>query len=104
MTFPDCELCQAIKITPWLYEDDICFVALCESCDVPMVVLREHSVDLSEELLDDLIEKLTKAASSYFGEREFFIDKIRRQIPDHFHAHARPRPNYMIFRQGQGSN
>ena len=34
-----CELCRAARITPWYHEDEICWVAECEICAVPMVVL-----------------------------------------------------------------
>ena len=90
MPGPDCELCEAKRITPWSYEDEVCFVAECESCGVPMVVLREHRVEVSEAELDHMIGRLEQAGRDFFGERRFFVDKVRRQIPDHFHAHARP--------------
>ena len=90
MPEPGCELCEAKRITPWLHEDDLCFVAECESCGVPMVVLREHRVEVSEEELGHMVERLEQAGRDFFGERRFFVDQVRRQIPDHFHAHARP--------------
>src|SRR5438094_8054606 len=37
-----CDLCRAARITPWHYEDDICWIAECEICEVPMVVWRYH--------------------------------------------------------------
>lgn len=85
-----CELCEARRMTPWMYEDEFCFVAECESCGVPMVVLREHRVEVEEVELERMLERLAEAAREFYGERRFFIDKERRQIPDHFHAHARP--------------
>ena len=39
---PDCELCEAARITEWFFEDDTCWVADCEVCDVPMVVWKQH--------------------------------------------------------------
>ena len=38
-----CDLCEAAQITPWHYEDDVCWIADCEVCDVPMVVWKSHS-------------------------------------------------------------
>ncbi len=90
MPEPGCELCEARRLTPWMHEDALCFVAECESCGVPMVVLREHRVEVSEVELVHMLEHLEEAGRAFFGERRFFVDKVRRQIPDHFHAHARP--------------
>ncbi|MEY2965979.1 MAG: hypothetical protein RLY50_29, partial [Actinomycetota bacterium] len=39
---PECELCEAARMTEWFFEDDEMWIAECESCGVPMVVWREH--------------------------------------------------------------
>ena len=36
-TADDCDLCEAARITPWFHEDDICLIAECEICAVPIV-------------------------------------------------------------------
>ena len=90
MPEPGCELCEARRLTPWMHEDALCFVAECESCGVPMVVLREHRIEVSEVELAHMLEHLEEAGRAFFGKRRFFLDQVRRQIPDHFHAHARP--------------
>ena len=36
-----CDLCEAARITPWFHEDDLCWIAECEICAVPMVVWKE---------------------------------------------------------------
>ncbi len=38
----NCDLCEAAKITPWFYDDDVCWIAECEICETPMVVWRFH--------------------------------------------------------------
>jgi hypothetical protein len=85
----DCELCEAARITPWHHEDDLCWVADCEVCDVPMVVWKEHAVEPSEEVLAHMIGRLEAVATARFGEGGYSVDRVMRQIPDHFHAHAR---------------
>jgi hypothetical protein len=92
-----CELCEAARITPWHHEDDVCWVADCEICDVPMVVWKEHGVAPSDEVLAHMLDRLTAVASARFGEDGFSIDRVMRQIPDHFHAHARD-PNWWFRR------
>ena len=41
----DCDLCEAARITPWFHEDDVCWIAECEICYVPMVVWRFHGTE-----------------------------------------------------------
>ena len=92
-----CELCEAARITPWHHEDDVCWVADCEVCDVPMVVWKEHGVSPGPDVLDHMLGKLTEVATARFGDGGFTLDRVMRQIPDHFHAHARD-PNWWFRR------
>ena len=39
---PNCELCEATPFTEWFHSDDLCWIAECDSCGVPMVVWRTH--------------------------------------------------------------
>jgi len=84
-----CELCEAAKLTDWYFEDDTCWVADCEVCDTPMVVWREHGTEPEEETVVYMLGRLADAANSRFGEGGWSFDRVMRQIPDHFHAHAR---------------
>jgi hypothetical protein len=36
-----------------------------------------------------MVARLTEAADRRFGVDGWSIDRVMRQIPDHFHAHAR---------------
>jgi hypothetical protein len=84
-----CDLCEAARITPWHHEDDVCWVADCEVCDVPMVVWRRHGTEPPGDELDHMLATLERVAADRFGEVTFTLDRNMRQIPDHFHAHAR---------------
>ena len=88
---PTCELCEAARFTHWYHEDDACWVADCEICDVPMVVWREHGTEPEDTVLAHMLARLDAAATDRFGAGAFSIDRVMRQIPDHFHAHARDR-------------
>ena len=109
---PNCELCEAAPITERYYEDDLCWVAECESCFVPMVVWKHHDPNPPEEVRAVLIERLLltveqlapggDAAASSADERRsgsdpspvrrrWFVDDRLRSIPTHYHAHARRR-------------
>jgi hypothetical protein len=88
---PDCELCEAVEMTTWWFEDDVCWVAECESCAVPMVVWKHHDAAPSDALEARMLERLRVVADEH-GPANYWIDDNLRTIPDHYHAHARPRP------------
>jgi len=96
---PECELCEAAKITPWHYEDEVCWVADCEICDVPMVVWKQHSPTPPDEVREEMLARLAAVADARFGPDGYSLDTVMRQIPNHFHAHARD-PNWWSRRFG----
>jgi hypothetical protein len=87
-----CELCEAARITPWFHEDDICWIAECEICATPMVVWRWHGTDPPAEHRDHMVEHLSRVATDIFGGH--YLDGHMRNIPDHFHVHARPEGGF----------
>ena len=89
---PACDLCKARKMTPWLHEDDLCWIAECEICAVPMVVWRFHGTQPPDEHLAHMRARVSDVAAREVG--EFFIDDDMRNIPDHWHAHARPKGGF----------
>jgi hypothetical protein len=84
-----CDLCEAARFTPWYHEDEICWIADCEVCEVPMVVWRKHGPTPPEPELSHMIAELERVARDTFGDAPFRVDQVMRQIPDHCHAHAR---------------
>ena len=89
MTERTCDLCAAERLTTWYREDAVCWVADCEICDVPMVVWRRHGTEPPESELAHMNAALAEVARTRFG--EFWVDGVRRNIPDHWHAHGRPK-------------
>lgn len=84
-----CELCEAARMTHWYHEDPTCWVADCEICGVPMVVWRQHGPVPPEDQRAHMVAQLTAVADARFGPGSWSLDAVMRQIPDHFHAHAR---------------
>jgi hypothetical protein len=84
-----CDLCEASRLTTWYHEDATCWVADCEICEVPMVVWREHATDPPPAVRDHLLATLRAVADARFGVEGYRVDDHMRNIPDHFHAHAR---------------
>jgi hypothetical protein len=80
-------------MTQWYFEDDVCWIAECEFCSVPMVVWKSHDASPPDDVKADLHQKLSAVVDEHFdwSARGFYIDDNMRNIPDHYHAHARPR-------------
>jgi hypothetical protein len=87
-----CQLCEAARITAWHHEDDVCWVADCEICGVPMVVWRQHGTAPADDVRAHMVDRLSHVAAGRWGAHGFTLDPHMRQIPDHFHVHARPIP------------
>ncbi|CAB4556445.1 unannotated protein [freshwater metagenome] len=85
-----CELCEAARVTEWYHEDDLCWVAECEACFVPMVVWKRHDPNPPEEVRVVLHQRLGEVAARVLG-YEYWIDDRLRTIPTHYHAHSRRR-------------
>ena len=86
---PDCELCEAARFTHWYYEDELCWVADCEVCATPMVVWKLHGTEPPTEDVAAMLARLVEAGELRFGRSGGKVDRVMRQIPDHFHAHYR---------------
>jgi hypothetical protein len=90
---PDCELCAAVPFTEWYHADELCWIAECDSCAVPMVVWRVHDPTPPEEVRAELLDRLQTVVAAR-SDAPFWIDERLRSIPDHYHAHARRRPDW----------
>jgi len=75
-------LCEAKKITPWLYSDSVCYICRCAAhLEQWMVVLRRHApVPTSEEArqIDAVVNHLLPG-KRYRG--------TMTSIKDHWHQH-----------------
>ena len=89
----ECELCEAARITEWFFEDDLCWVAECELCAVPMVVWTVHDARPPDDVKAALLARLAAAVVDHY-EFEHYVDDTMRRIPDHYHAHARPKGGF----------
>ena len=85
-----CDLCEAAVITTRYFQDDDCWIADCEICLVPMVVWNRHDVAPPDDVLARLRSALRTVADAEFGDGNWSYDDHMRNIPDHYHADARP--------------
>lgn len=89
-----CELCKLAKdniITHKYYEDEFVIVVDCQTCHVPMGVVKRHIMIPSEEEYRSLITGLNKAGAEVFGKKKYWFDRKQRKVRDHLHFHARPK-------------
>ncbi len=90
----ECELCEAARLTEWFYEDDVCWIAECEQCSVPMVVWKQHDPVPPEQIRAEMLQLLGAIVESSYRLSGYYIDDNMRSIPTHYHAHARPRGGF----------
>jgi len=89
-----CELCELAPTTNWYEEvhEPFRFTILdCDSCDVPMAVLGDHRRVPTDEERAIMRQALAAIADEKYPQGWVFDDNMR-QIPDHYHLHARPYP------------
>ncbi len=89
-----CELCRLVRSTRWYaqFHDPLPFTVLdCDSCDTPMAVLGEHRREVSDAEREAL-QRALRLIGDLLGLGEMVFDDRMKQIPDHYHVHARLRP------------
>ena len=64
---PSCDLCEAARLSEWHHEDDVCWVADCEVCGVPMVVWKHHGPTPPDDDVEHMLAQLTRVADARFG-------------------------------------
>jgi diadenosine tetraphosphate (Ap4A) HIT family hydrolase len=59
---------------------------------VPIVVLREHRVEVTPQEVDYMEKALNLVAEQKYAKKfpKWIFDHHMRQIPDHYHFHVRP--------------
>jgi hypothetical protein len=95
-----CELCALARTTTWHLERDepFRFVVLdCDSCDVPMAVLGAHRRAATAGEQAVMHAALRQVADARYP-GGWYLDDHMRQIPDHYHVHARPYPPWSLRR------
>ena len=86
-----CELCE-LKIKTTVYLENEHFIILdCKDCKVPMIVWKEHTMNIPESDESIMYAMLYDTACMFYESwdgKDFYIEKTQRKIPDHLHWHA----------------
>ena len=91
-----CDLCEAARFTHWYHECDVCWIADCEVCSVPMVVWKPHGTEPPPEAIAHMHAELGRIGDERFGPGGWSLDTVMRQIPEHYHAHCRDPDWYRV--------
>ena len=84
-----CDLCL-LKRKSNVYIDNEYFIIMdCDSCHVPMIVWKEHTMDVPDPDEQIMEAFLTEVANRFYEGKSYFIDKNQRAVLDHIHWHAR---------------
>ena len=85
----DCELCLLERRINVYIDNEYFIIMDCDSCHVPMIVLKEHTMDVPEPDEQVMEAFLTEVANRFYEGKSYFIDKNQRAVLDHIHWHAR---------------
>ena len=87
-----CALCNdPLPVIKRLYKDTKKFVVLdCMTCNLPMIVWKEHTMTVTQEMKEEMTNELKAIADEKFKKYMYYIDKKQNTIFDHLHWHARP--------------
>ena len=84
-----CDLCLLKRRTN-VYIDNEYFIILdCDSCHVPMIVWKEHTMDVPDPDKQMMEVFLIEVSNQFYEGKSYFIDKKQRAVLDHMHWHAR---------------
>ena len=84
-----CELCVLNNKTNIHIENEFFIIMDCDSCFVPMIVWKNHTMSIPEPDVNMMEIFLTECAEQFYDGTPFFIDKKQRAVLDHLHWHAR---------------
>jgi hypothetical protein len=84
-----CLLCTLEERTQWYTETPQWVVLQCDTCGVPMAVWRQHTEAIPETEKSAMLAELARVADLELGAGRWWLDSVRRMIPEHPHWHAR---------------
>jgi hypothetical protein len=84
-----CMLCRLEERTRWYTETPQWVILQCDTCEVPMAVWRAHTEAIPQAEKAAMLAELARIADIELGQGCWWLDSIRRMIPEHPHWHAR---------------
>jgi hypothetical protein len=84
-----CVLCTLARRTQWYTETPQWVILQCDTCGVPMAVWRAHTEEIPDAEKAAMLAELARVADAELGAGCWWLDAVRRMIPEHPHWHAR---------------
>ena len=70
----DCELCLLKRKTNVYIDNEYFIIMDCDSCHVPMIVWKEHTMDVPDPDEQIMEAFLTEVANRFYGGKNYFIE------------------------------
>ena len=90
----ECDLCLLKRKTNVYIDNEYFIIMDCDSCHVPMIVWKEHTMDVPDPDKQMMEAFLTEVSNQFYEGKSYFIDKNQRAVLDHIHWHARSEQDW----------
>jgi len=81
----ECELCDLERKTRWYYESEAFVVCDCLTCNVPMIVLRQHGLPMGLVYLE---RRAFEICRNLFGDDFIDFRTTQQKVKEHWHWHV----------------
>ena len=90
----NCDLCLLKRKTNVYLDNEYFIIMDCDSCQVPMIVWKEHTMDVPDPDKQMMKAFLIEVSNQFYEDKSYFIDKTQRDVLDHIHWHARSEQDW----------
>ena len=76
----DCDLCLLKRKTNVYIDNEYFIIMDCDSCHVPMVVWKEHTMDIPEPDKYIMKSMLQEVAHIFYKDKKYYIDILKYYV------------------------
>ena len=85
----ECKICN-LKDAKYYFATPDYMILECETCKVPMAVLRKHSSTAPHDVIESMEHNLLKFAVREYGLGKCRVSRKQIHSNDHLHLHVQP--------------
>jgi len=89
-----CDLCKREPRTRQYYEDSKLWIVDCDTCGVPLIIWKEHVMEVGVEDVTHMLQVIEKIFPD-MGDG-YYLDSEMRKIPEHKHWHLRKGRRWIL--------